>query len=133
MCEHTESTVLDPTIPSPSQIPVRTGAATDGRVQLPEREEIILKPCKGFPRRLIIDWGPSRASVYLHARNHDCLAEARVKHVEISLMAHDITTPRTRKIVYCLYMGEASFRVSPREFETLAAKLEPRGVKVTRS
>jgi hypothetical protein len=128
----TESTSLGPIVNNPSPQSSGAGGAICDADPLPEREEIELKPCKGFPRRLYIDWGPLRASVYVRTRNHDCLAETRVKHAEISLMAHDISTVQAHKVVYCLYAGEASFRLSPREFETLVAKLEPRGVEVTR-
>lgn len=128
---NTEPTVLGSLVHNPPTAPLAGGAIGEG-AHLPEREEIELKPCKGFPRRLCIDWGPSRTSVHLRTRDHQWLAESRVRHAEVSLMAHDITTLQSQKIVYCLYLGDATFQVSQREFETLAAKLEPRGVKVTK-
>jgi hypothetical protein len=130
----TESTVLDPVIPSPpTNLSGAAGEATDGQVQLPEPEEITLKPSKGFPRRLIIEWAARRVEVTLTTAKGALLVWTTARHADVTLVARDQSTYRSLpKTSYNLWAGEPSFKLSEREFETLAAKLEPRGVKVTR-
>lgn len=97
---------------------------------LPEREEITLKPCKGFPRRLLIEWEPHGVKVTMCARAFGWLALISLEHAQLSLVASKPLT--LQQPIYCLRAGKTSFQLSPREFDSLAAKLEPRGVKVTR-
>lgn len=98
---------------------------------LPVSEDIRLKPNKQFRRELHIWWGPSRTSVNVLSKNHETIASARVDNKQIVLWACRIVSPdNSQKVVYSLDTGEATFYVTQREFETLRAKLEPRGVRV---
>lgn len=94
---------------------------------LPERDKIELKPCKGYPRWLILEWDRYGVLVSMSTGKFQPLAWARAQHTHISLVSRRISE---LIYYYCLYAGEASFRLSRREFDTLRAWLEPRGVEV---
>lgn len=127
----TESTPFDPAVNNP---PITTsgssGGAISDRVEPPEHEEINFAPCKGFPRRLMIEWDGAYVRVTLRTRNFEALARATVKACDIRMFGFRLTfEPQT--IVYQLHAADAVFHLSQREFETLRAKLQPRGVEVS--
>lgn len=105
------------------------GGAIGEQVQ-PEREEIVLKPSKEFPRAMTVEWDQHGVVVTLNAKNFQWLIRTRVGHAEVMLRAQSLMLLGEEMTIHVLRAGEASFHLSEREFETLRAKLGPRGVRV---
>lgn len=106
-------------------VPQHTAAASN-------REEITLKPSKGFPRQLIVEWTARRVCITLYATSkHQWLASVYASEISLLSQPHVFDANQT---VYSLNAvgNDASFNISAKDFEALCAKLEPRGVKIYR-
>jgi hypothetical protein len=75
---------------------------------------------------LVVECLSHAVYVTLTTRKHQLLVWTKAEPAEVKFHV-------TKSGSYHLWAGAPSFKLSQQEFETLRAKLEPRGIKVDRS
>jgi hypothetical protein len=119
----TESTPLGPIVNNSPQDPVRTGEAICNRT-------LTLMPSKKFPRRLVLQLRPNELYVFLygpspHADLGPLLAYASAPIADCRFSVRDGHGN--------LWMGRASFDMSPAEMAQVRAEFEPVCIRETNS